>query len=241
MQTKLKSNWYSLSFLAKLNLILVVKYWRISHKLLVILVACLLGSCIQNPQSATNKMDDYAINLPQNNSPKLNNGAIYQANYQLNLYSDKANYQVGDIITIVLAEKTSATKNANTKLAKNSKAGADLDQLLSAEFAAERNHQGTAQAGQGNSLNGAISVVVTKVLANKTLQVSGTKLLTLNNGDEIVTISGIIRTDDISANNQIASSKVANSKISYTGHGAFADSNKPGWLSRLLFSPWFGL
>jgi|GEM_PF-2787000 len=216
------------------------------NKLLLILLVILLNACTLHPFSTPAKVNDDFDNLENNveentsalSYKQLNNGSIYRANYHVNLYSDKSAYQVGDIITIVLAEKTSASKKANTKLQKNFDADIELEQLLQADAKFKRQTQGAATAGQANSLNGAISAQVSKVLPNQTLQIKGRKLLTLNNGDETVTISGVIRINDINPNNQIASHKVANAKISYTGSGAFADSNNPGFLTRLLFSPW---
>jgi len=199
----------------------------------IILVVLAAGCAGQKADKAADNV------IPIIQTPKPAIGAIYHQQTHVNLYSDKDKYRVGDIVSVVLAEKTSASKNANTKLQKNAKAGLELDQLLSADLAANRSNSGSASAGQANSLSGQISVVVNEVLPNNLLRITGSKTLTLNNGDEIVTISGIIRSDDIDSANQIASNKVANAQISYTGKGVFSDSSKPGWLSRILFSPWF--
>jgi len=211
---------------------------------LLLALLLLLDGCSGVPNNAPNKVPSKAVRtnapLPQI-AEKPNNGGIYQAANSLNLYADKANFKVGDIITVVLAEKTYASKNANTKLNKNAKNNVELDKLFSGKTNFERGQQGTATSGQSNSLSGAISASVTAVLDGGNLQIEGSKMLTLNNGDELVTIIGTIRISDIDPHNNISSNKIADAKISYTGQGAFADTNKTGWLQRVLFSPWFGL
>ena len=78
-----------------------------------------------------------------------------------------------------------------------------------------------------------------QVLGNGNLIVRGEKWITINNGDEFIRLNGIIRPQDISADNQIDSIKVANARIQYSGTGAFADAQKAGWLARFFNSGWW--
>ncbi len=98
---------------------------------------------------------------------------------------------------------------------------------------------GTADATQKNSLVGTITVMVTQVYPNGNLHVRGEKWININEGDEFVRVSGIIRTEDISPDNQIDSNRLADARITYSGRGSFANSSKPGWLMKFLASPWF--
>jgi flagellar L-ring protein precursor FlgH len=68
--------------------------------------------------------------------------------------------------------------------------------------------------------------------------VQGEKWLTINQGEELVRISGIVRPQDIGADNIVASSRVADARIEYVGKGTLADSNTRGWLSRFFDSKW---
>ncbi len=70
--------------------------------------------------------------------------------------------------------------------------------------------KGDSKSNQSNSLNGNISVHVLRVLPNGNLMIRGEKWLTLNNGDEYIRLTGVIRSKDISSNNTVVSSKVAN-------------------------------
>jgi flagellar L-ring protein precursor FlgH len=110
---------------------------------------------------------------------------------------------------------------------------------LKTELAAKRDFKGEGQANQSNSLVGDISVTVVEVLPNGNLRVRGEKRVTLNQGDEYIRLSGIVRTVDIDPSNTISSDKVADATIMYTGSGAMADASKMGWLARIIYSPWW--
>lgn len=197
----------------------------------------------------------YAPVLPRTPLPAAQtNGAIYQDGFGMTLYDDRKAFRVGDIITISLNERTQASKNASSQLSKESEVNMGLTSLfgggvsmanpltgnemnLGAEFGGSRENSGSGQAGQSNSLSGAITVTVSDVLPNGILAVRGEKWLTLNTGDELVRISGLVRADDISTDNTVSSMRVADARITYSGTGAFADASQPGWLSRFFVSP----
>lgn len=100
----------------------------------------------------------------------------------------------------------------------------------------KRNALGNGQANQSNSLTGSISVSVVEVLPNGNLKVRGEKRVSLNQGNEYLRVSGIIRPNDISATNTVSSSQLADATIMYTGDGAVADASRMGWISRSFFS-----
>ena len=112
------------------------------------------------------------------------------------------------------------------------------DGLLN-EMKSENDFSGTANSDQSNSLQGSISVTVVDVFPNGTLVVRGEKWLSLNQGDEFVRISGLIRPEDLNADNTIESTKVANARISYGGRGALANANSVGWFTRVFINPLF--
>lgn len=197
----------------------------------------------------------YAPVLPRTPLPAAaNNGSIYQAGFEQNLYSDRKAFRVGDIITITLNERTQASKNANSQIAKNSKAELGLTSLfgagvntnnpfgdgdlsLSAGYSGDRATKGDSKAAQGNTLTGSITVTVADVLPNGIIAVRGEKWMTLNTGDELVRIAGMVRADDIATDNTVPSTRVADARITYSGTGSFADASQPGWLDRFFISP----
>ena len=199
----------------------------------------------------------YAPVLPRTPLPSAaNNGSIYQAGFEQNLYSDRKAFRVGDIITITLNEKTQASKNANSQVAKNSKTGIGLTSLfggsgvtnnplggndlsLDVGYSGDRATKGDSKAAQGNTLTGSVTVTVADVLPNGIIAVRGEKWMTLNTGDELVRIAGLVRADDIATDNTVSSTRVADARITYSGTGSFADASQPGWFDRFFLSPLF--
>ena len=227
--------------------------------LLPLLASLVLSGCVTPPP----KPDDpyYAPVLPRTPLPAAqNSGAIYQPGFETNLYDDRKAYRVGDIITITLSERTQASKKAGSSMSKDSSANLGLTSLfgggvsidnpstslnpLKAEdlsldvgYSGTRDTDGESDANQSNSLTGSIIVTVAEVLPNGILSVRGEKWLTLNTGDELVRIAGLIRPDDVATDNTVASTRVADARITYSGTGAFADASQPGWFDRFFISP----
>ncbi|WP_020565745.1 flagellar basal body L-ring protein FlgH [Methylosarcina fibrata] len=211
-------------------------------------VLVMLAACTPIPP----KDPEFAPVAPVNlTPPPQSNGSIYQSGYDMRLFEDNKAMRVGDVLTIRLQELTQARKADDLNAKK------DLDVLLTApwvagfdtsvitgndlktELAAKRDFKGEGEANQSNSLVGDISVTVVEVLPNGNLRVRGEKRVTLNQGDEYIRLSGIVRTVDIDPSNTISSDKVADATIMYTGSGAMADASKMGWLSRIIYSPWW--
>jgi len=215
----------------------------------------LLAGCVAPPAKPNDPY--YAPVLPRTPLPAAaNNGSIYQAGFEQNLYGDRKAFRVGDIITVTLNERTSASKSNNSKVGKSSNTSLGLTSLfgagvntnnplgsgdlsLDAGYSGTRATNGTAAAAQANSLTGSITVTVADVMPNGILSVRGEKWMTLNTGEELVRIAGMVRADDIATDNTVASTRVADARITYSGTGSFAEASQPGWLDRFFSSPLF--
>ena len=189
--------------------------------------------------------DPYAATqaLPPAPPPAPANGAIFQAgDGYAALYEGSRARRVGDPLTIVLTERTAASKSAASKLdsgggfgiAPPSTGPLSLFKPSDASISGKRNYGGTGTADQANSLSGEVSVTVAAVYPNGTMLVQGQKRLTLNRGDEFVRIRGLVRTVDVDAYNRVPSTRVADADISYTGKGDVARASRQGWLSRFF-------
>ena len=173
-------------------------------------------------------------------------GSIYLDTQASSLYSDIRAHRVGDIITVTLDETTSATKSANADLSKSndstmdplSVGGKELQVGDNYNFSYDLNSSnsfvGDSSAKQSNSISGYITVEVIEVLANGNLVIRGEKWMTLNTGDEYIRLSGTIRPDDISYDNTIASNRISNARIQYSGTGTNQDMQEPGFLARFF-------
>nr|WP_328988157.1 flagellar basal body L-ring protein FlgH [Thiorhodovibrio winogradskyi] len=175
---------------------------------------------------------------------QYNNGAIFQAAQSRGLFEDYKARQVGDLLNVLLVEKTDASKTAKTSVTKESGAEADYSQsdlsnaggLFSIAMSANRDFAGEGDSEQSNSLEGSISVMVADVLPNGNLVIQGEKWLGLNQGKEYVRLRGIVRPVDITAENTVLSTQVGDVQIYYGGTGAVADSNAMGWIMRFFVS-----
>lgn len=178
-------------------------------------------------------------------------GAIYNAGTGFALFEDPKARVQGDLLTVLLVEKTQARKEAATSTSKDSSAeianptlfGRPLtrDGTPIGSFGLEgsRAFDGKGDSRQSNQLTGSITVTVVERLPNGNLVVSGEKNLELGQGSERVRLSGLVRPSDVRPDNTILSDRVADARIEYVGRGALADANAQGWLSRFFNSPWF--
>lgn len=177
------------------------------------------------------------------------NGAIYQVTTNRFFFEDIRARRVGDVINVILDEQTNASKTASTNAAKGSSVGlpsptlfggtitAGGRNILANEITANSDFAGSADSSQSNKLSGSVAVVVDKILSNGNLWIRGEKRLTLNQGSEVVQVTGLIRPVDITPQNTIQSNQIADANITYGGKGILADSNRAGWLTRVFTSP----
>lgn len=184
-------------------------------------------------------------------TPKVteSNGAIYQTSTNTLFFEDIRARRAGDVINVILDERTDATKSASTNANKGTSIalpspklfGGQLTgrgrELLDNDISANTDFKGSADSSQSNRLNGSVAVTVDRILENGNLWIRGQKLLTLNQGSEIVRVIGQIRPQDITPGNTILSSQIADASITYGGSGLLADSNRAGWLTRILNGP----
>lgn len=189
--------------------------------------------------------EDYSVTLPSAapQAPVPANGGIFQASdgYAA-LYEGQRARRIGDPLSILLVEKTAASKSAGTKLdssgaaslAPPSTGALSLFKESDATISGKRNFAGTGAADQSNALSGEISVTVAAVYPNGTMLVQGQKRVTLNRGDEYIQIKGIVRVADIGTDNRVPSTRVADARIAYTGKGDVARASRQGWLSRFF-------
>lgn len=209
----------------------------------------LSGCVVQRPPMPNDPYYAPVLNIPPQPDQAIN-GSLYRANAALDLFGDTKASRVGDIITVVLQERTSSSKSANVEITKdndltsNNTSGGrifgitprigNLNLGVDAEF--QREFTGESGADQSNQLNGNISVTVVDVYPNGTLAIRGEKWITLNRGNEFIRISGLVRPLDVSPSNTVMSTKIANARIEYSGTGELADAQQMGWLSRFFNS-----
>jgi flagellar L-ring protein FlgH len=169
-------------------------------------------------------------------------GAIFSTSAYVPLTSGARASQVGDLLTIVLVERTSASKSNSASTDRSGGFGltppqtGPLSLFKSSDVNASGNQsfKGKGETAQSNTLTGEVSVTVAAIYPNGTMLVRGEKKLTLNRGDEFIQLSGLVRAVDIGADNRIESTRVANAHIYFTGKGDVARASRQGWLQSLF-------
>ncbi len=212
---------------------------------LAALLALALGACGSSPL----RQESYEPPAPVMPAPAATpDGAIYEAGLDIRLFEDLRANRVGDILTVRLNEQTAASKSASTSTDKSTSADyaaptvlgrpvtRDGVPILSGSLDGQQSFEGEGASSQSNSLQGDITVTVVERLANGNLRVRGEKWVTLNQGEEFIQLSGIIRPYDIEPDNSVSSRKVADARITYSSKGVLAAANRMGFLSRFFNS-----
>ena len=175
-------------------------------------------------------------------------GTIYSAGTEIRLFEDRKSSRVGDILTVLLSENTNASKNSQTSTGKSTEStlinptvfGTPLTKdgvsLFQGELSGDSNFDGRGSSSQSNSLAGDITVTVVERLPNGNLVIAGEKWVTLNQGQEFIRLSGVVRPDDIAPDNTLLSTRIANAQITYSSKGVLAAANKMGLISRFFNS-----
>lgn len=172
--------------------------------------------------------------------------------------------RVGDILTVRIVESATASNKADTKTERKSDLTGGIDNLFNMEkwyenqfktgtggknayylnpFAAlkanlETTFDGNGTTNRSGSLAASISVIIIDVLPNGNLRIAGSREIAVNNETQYLTLTGIVRPRDISSENIVLSTYVADARIEYGGVGVVNDRQKPGWLMRALDTVW---
>jgi flagellar L-ring protein precursor FlgH len=179
--------------------------------------------------------------------PKASAGSLYRPGSAHALFEDRRPSQVGDTITVVLAETVNATKSSGASVSRSSKAGVDLGAMpkfLSGLIGSAQNvkvggdQSMTAGGGANasNAFNGVITVTVAEVLANGNFVVSGEKQMLINQGTEYIRFSGVVNPRSLSAGHSVMSAQVADARIEYSAKGFIDEAQTMGWLQRFFIN-----
>lgn len=177
------------------------------------------------------------------------NGAIYQptayGNYPL--FEDRRPRNVGDIVTVIIQERTNAAKNVATSSNRTGSANLGLD-VVPAFFPPGLGPQqgfdvggGNAAEGTGssradNTFNGTLTTTVIGVLPNGNLQIAGDKQIAINRGSEHIRFSGVVDPRSITGSNTVSSTQVADARIEFRSKGRMDEVQTMGWLQRFFLN-----
>ncbi len=218
---------------------------------LVILIA--VSGCSQKKTTVMQVPEPLEAPVVVHSKP-ISPGSLYTGD-EGNWIADLRAHHVGDIVTVVIQEKASASKEASTQTDRDTgiKAGIptffglekkivennpnlDPANLIEANF--KNNFKGSGKTTRKEDLLATLTTQVIKIYPNGNMKIRGGKSVVVNNENQIIYLTGIIRPFDISAANEIDSSKILNAQIAYTGKGVISDKQRPGWLTRIVDRVW---
>jgi flagellar L-ring protein precursor FlgH len=188
------------------------------------------------------------VNTSSRKPVPIAEGSLWSAQAPLNLYGDVKARNVGDVVTINIVESASASKNATTKTSRNSSLEANWSgvfEKLAGQWVGTDHKAGLGNSFDGkgettrsSTLNAYITAQVVQVVPNGNLVLQGSRQVRVNNEIQFITIQGMVRPEDISSNNIVLSTYIADATIELNGQGVVSDKQRSGWLTRLLDWAW---
>jgi len=217
----------------------------------LVCTAVLVAGCTTTLPADQAVIDPYIPVVPEvQQPPRAVTGSIFMDRNSSRMFGHKRQFAVGDVVTVVLTESTQAQRRSGLEASKegNNATLKGLQTLLknplNTPFAAQDfddlavETKGFGTANQAASLNGAIAVLITQVLPNNNLVIQGKKKLSLSEGSETISLSGVIAARDIQPDNTVLSSRIAGAQIAYQGTGDLADFSKVNWGTQLFNKVW---
>ena len=186
----------------------------------------------------------------------VNPGSLWEKDASLNdMFSNVKARRVGDIVTVRIVESAEAKNKATTSTDRDSSIDAQLNAFFNLEqkFPTSRpdfnpfsgvgsgitsKFKGNGETKRSGEFTAYISARVNAITATGNLIIAGSRSVTINNEEQIITLSGIIRPKDISPNNEVLSRHVSDARIYYSGSGVLNDRQKPGVFTRVFDAIW---
>ncbi|CAB3759863.1 flagellar L-ring protein FlgH [Burkholderia sp. MSh2] len=170
--------------------------------------------------------------------------SLYREETYRALTSDQKAYRAGDLLTVKVYEQSSATTSTDTSTQRTNGLNGSISILpsgrqLGGSLAQGGTFDGGGTTQRANKLLATLSVNVKDVLPNGDLVVAGEQTLTVNNEQHKVNLTGRVRPQDISSDNVVLSTRLADAHIDYVGEGDLSDRQKRGWWRKVL--DWLGL
>ena len=175
--------------------------------------------------------------------------SLWKKESSRSMVADKRATSVGDILTIVVQENNTASKDQNTSTSKSSGIDAAIETFLYSPEAskllthngkmpaitinASQDFEGGGKISNAERVTARIAVRVIDVLPNDNLVVEGTKQISFSGETQDAVLRGVVRSEDVLANNTVFSYNVADATIKYISKGTVSDNQRKGWFTRV--------
>ena len=230
---------------------------RVSPAAVLLVLGGGLVGCAPSPQTQNQMLADLD-HLPGDQATQgpVTNGAIYQGNVQggggLELFRDHRVWQVGDIVTVQIAQNASATKNVSQNLGRNDSVNQTVNNLFglptsfghssattkfnpNIDVTTANSLKGSGGTVQSDTFSTTVSTLVRRIRPNGDLVIAGNDEVKLVGGKEYIRIAGVVRPEDLSGN-VVQSTQMAEAHIEFSGDGETYLSPKMGFLQKLFLT-----
>ncbi len=186
------------------------------------------------------------VNLVQVPAPAQ---SLWKDTTSISMVSDKRAHAVGDILTIVVQENNTASKDNSTKTAKSSEIDASISsflysptasglltkngQLPAMKMGGKQDFSGGGQINNSEKITARIAVKVVDVLPNNNLVIEGTRQTSFAGETQDAVLRGVVRSEDVTSGNTVFSYNVADATIRYSSKGSVSDSQRKGWFTKI--------
>lgn len=165
------------------------------------------------------------------------------------MFADKRSTSVGDLLTVIVQETTTTSKDNTTKTAKESGMDASISSFFyspassglltkggnmpALKYSSKNDFTGGGAINNSEKLLGRLAVRVVDVLPNRNLVIEGSRETAFSGEQQTVVLRGVVRPEDVAANNTIYSYNIADATIRYVSKGTLTDSQKKGWFTKV--------
>jgi flagellar L-ring protein precursor FlgH len=176
-------------------------------------------------------------------------GSLWKDEASRSMFADKRARAMGDIITILVQENNTSSKENSTQTSKSSSVNASIDtflyspgasgfltkggQLPAMKFGGSQSFDGGGKINNSEKITARIAVRVVDVLPNNNMIIEGRRDTTITGEKQEVILRGVVRADDVAANNTVFSYNIAEASIKFIGKGTISDNQRKGWLFKI--------
>jgi flagellar L-ring protein precursor FlgH len=175
--------------------------------------------------------------------------SLWKEDASRSMVADKRAASIGDIVTILVQENNSASKDNSTQTSKNSSVDAAIEAFLyspdaskllthngklpALKLASKQDFAGAGKISNNEKVTARIAVRVVDVLPNRNLVIEGTRQIAFSGETQDAVLRGVVRTEDITSNNTVFSYNIADATIRYISKGTVSDNQRKGWFTKV--------
>ena len=153
------------------------------------------------------------------------------------LIADRKAYLPGDVLTVIVLETSNAQTSADLSSSKEIKAALEAGYNKNkheVDFGLKGKGRAAAKTGRNGTIKASLTVRIKEIFPNSTYFVEGMQMITINGEQQRILLSGTVRPEDISPQNTILSTRLADAHITYSGNGSVSDSQKRNYFYKIL-------